>query len=172
MGMHPSMTKHVDTPLATQRLDQAQQVVEQVIFDLRHYMVSLRVRLPENSLREELAQLAADPRFRGLIHIQLEVEECPMLDADRTGHIVGLVQEALSNIVRHAGASQALIRFTQEECEFVLEIQDDGRGFRSLPNSTGYGLKTMHNHARMMNGIMTIDSTPGKGTTIQVVSSK
>ena len=165
-----SMTKHVDTPLATQRLDQAQQVLEQVIFDLRRYMVSLRVRPPERSLQEELAQLAEDPRFRSLLQIHLEVDECPALNAERTGHLISLVQEALSNIVRHAGASQAVVRFTQKECEIELQIQDDGRGFLGSPNPAGYGLKTMRNHAQLIGCTLSVDSTPGKGTTVRVVS--
>ncbi len=166
-----SMTKHVETPLATQRLDQAHQVLEQVIFDLRRYMVSLRTRPPERSLQEELTQLAADPRFRSLLQIHLEVDECPALDAERIGHITGLVQEALSNVVRHAGASQAIVRFTQKACEIDLQIQDDGRGFTGAPNSAGYGLKTMQTHARMMGCTMSVDSAPGKGTTVRVVSN-
>jgi signal transduction histidine kinase len=174
-----SMTKHVDTPMVTQRLAQAKEVLEQVIFDLRRYMVSLRQSPPTRSLSEELAQLADDPRFRNLLSITLKIEACPFLDAEHTGHMLGLVQEALSNIVRHAEASHAHIRLTQHECRFLLEISDDGKGFLPAGDPTGgsvngyagYGLKTMRNHARLLDSTLTINSAPGQGTTVRVRSN-
>ncbi|RLT37383.1 MAG: hypothetical protein DWI57_13780 [Chloroflexi bacterium] len=164
-----SMTKHIDNPLAGQRLTQAQQVLEQVILGLRRYMTSLRTRPPEGSLTEELTTLAAEPRFRSLVNIHLDIVDLPGLDAIRTGHILELVQEALSNVVRHAQARQVIVRLVQRADEMELTIQDDGQGFTPQRVAAGYGLLTMRNHAQLLGGVMAIEATPGKGTTVKVV---
>jgi signal transduction histidine kinase len=163
-----SMTRHVDNPPAIQRLAQAQQVLERVTADLRRYMTSLRIRPPERSLTEELAQLVADPRFSSLIDIRMDIAVSPASDPERNGHLLGLVQEALSNIVRHAGADQVVIRLFCEGEYFVLEVRDNGQGFDSEQTTSGYGLQTMNRHARLIGATMTLDTWPGKGTTVRV----
>ncbi|MBI3959172.1 MAG: sensor histidine kinase [Chloroflexi bacterium] len=164
-----SMAKHIDNPLAGQRLTQAQQVLEQVILGLRRYMTSLRTRPPEGCLAEELAALTAEPRFRSLVNIRLEIADAPRLDATHTGHILGLVQEALSNVVRHAQASQVIVHLQERRDVMELTVQDDGQGFASQRVAAGYGLLTMRNHAQLLGGQLTIDSAPGKGATVKVV---
>jgi signal transduction histidine kinase len=163
-----SMTKHVDNPPAIQRLAQAQQVLERVTADLRRYMTSLRIHPPERSLTEELAQLVADPRFSSLIDICMDIVVSPVSDPERNVHLLGLIQEALSNIVRHAAADQVVIRLFCEGEHFVLEVQDNGQGFDSAQITLGYGLQTMNRHARLIGATMTLDSWPGKGTTVRV----
>lgn len=164
-----SMTKHIDNTLAGQRLEQAQQVLAQVIIGLRRYMTSLRAVPPEGSLAVELAALTADPRFRSLIHIRLDMPHAIDVDASSTGHIVGLVQEALSNVVRHARASQVVVSLMQTGKALHLTIQDDGQGFVPTQVASGYGLLTMRNHAQLLGGQMSIDSTPGKGTLVKLI---
>lgn len=164
-----SMTNHIDNPLASQRLAQAQQVLEQVILGLRRYMTSLRARPPAGSLREELTALTSEAQFRSLVRIHLEIDATPSLDPAQVGHIVGLVQEALSNVVRHAAAHQVTIRLSQPDKGLALIIQDDGQGFVPGQVSAGYGLLTMRNHAQLLGGHLSVESTPGKGTTLRVV---
>ncbi len=65
-----SMVKQLaETPPAAARLQQALQVLAQVLHDLRYYMTSLRTALPHKSVAEELAELAAQPRFSSLVDI-------------------------------------------------------------------------------------------------------
>jgi signal transduction histidine kinase len=162
-----SMTHHIDNPLANQRLTQAQQVLEQVILGLRRYMTSLRIRPPAGSLRDELTALTSETRFRSLVDICLEVSDIS-LDPSRVGHVVGLVQEALSNVVRHAGASQVIIRVVQRGDELNLTIEDDGKGFVPTQVTAGHGLLTMRNHAQLLGGQLAIAAMPDKGTTVKV----
>jgi signal transduction histidine kinase len=163
-----SMTKHVDSAPAVQRLDQAQQVLERVIADLRRYMTSLRIHPPQEPLTAELAHLVVDPRFSSLVDIDLEIDSCPTLDAEQTGHLLGLIQEGLSNIVRHASATQATIGIRCEGERFIVTIEDNGHGFDVSNSRHGFGLKAMRDHAQMLGAAMKIDSISGKGTTITV----
>jgi len=164
-----SMTKHIDNALAGQRLEQAQQVLAQVIIGLRRYMTSLRVSPPQGTLAEELGALATDPRFRSLVNIRLDIADAIEVDAGCKGHIVGLVQEALSNVARHARASQVVVSLMQTGEALHLTIQDDGQGFAPQQIASGYGLLAMRNHAQLLGGQISIDSTPGKGTRVKLI---
>ncbi|MBU4225669.1 MAG: hypothetical protein KKC71_07595 [Chloroflexi bacterium] len=85
-----------------------------------------------------------------------------------------IVQEALSNVTRHAGASQASVCVIFQADEVVVEITDNGRGFtplRSPADFAGeghYGLLGMHERAELVGAKITIVSAPGAGTTITV----
>jgi signal transduction histidine kinase len=164
-----SMGKQVDElPIAAARLSQAQQVLTQVIRDLRHYMTSLRSTVPQKSVAEELKQLAAQPRFSSLVDIQLDLADMPTLEGVDSGRLLSLVQEALSNVVRHADATIVTICLYPEDDHFILTIVDNGRGFDLNNIQPGYGLRTMKEQARMMGTELEIISAPGKGTTYKM----
>lgn len=164
-----SLGKHVDNHLAGQRLAQAQQVLSQVILGLRRYMTSLRAKPPQGSLADELNALTAETRFRSLVNIRLDIGHAPAVEPVAAGHIVELVQEALSNVVRHAGAGQVWVRLAPAGEQMELTIRDDGRGFPPDRQTPGYGLRAMGNHARLLGGQLAVESAPGKGTTIRVL---
>jgi PAS domain S-box-containing protein len=85
--------------------------------------------------------------------------------------IYRIVQEALANIRRHAAADQVSIRVAAPDGQpAVLEIQDNGRGFRRDDPGwrPGLGLASMEERARLLGGRFTVDSEPGRGTRIQV----
>jgi PAS domain S-box-containing protein len=79
-----------------------------------------------------------------------------------------IAQEALTNVVRHAGAGQVHIRLAAEPEAFVLTVHDDGRGIteeeQSRPSSLG--LVSMRERALVLGGEVTIAGVPGAGTTV------
>ncbi|MCQ3978723.1 MAG: hypothetical protein DPW09_35320 [Anaerolineae bacterium] len=78
-----------------------------------------------------------------------------------------LVQEALTNVLRHAQARQVWISLTAAERQVHLIVRDDGRGFDLKEISqTGLGLLGMRERVIMVAGAFTVESTPGAGTTI------
>jgi two-component system sensor histidine kinase DegS len=85
-----------------------------------------------------------------------------------------IVQEALSNVVRHSGAKRVDVRLSMSPEGVVCEVVDDGKGFtmsepvESRRNRDPYGLHSMQERARMLNGECVIDSSPGKGTRVYV----
>ncbi|KUE86866.1 histidine kinase [Cupriavidus necator] len=78
-----------------------------------------------------------------------------------------IVQEALSNVVRHADATTVHIQLTQSEGQLVLRVQDNGVGWDKVSSASGprksLGLLGIRERARLLGGSFTIDSTPGKG---------
>ncbi len=88
--------------------------------------------------------------------------------------IFRIVQEALTNIAKHAKASFARVSLSQENSELIAKVEDNGVGFRVSeilrhPDETKrLGLLGMMERAAMLSGNLTIDSQPGKGTRVLV----
>ena len=81
-----------------------------------------------------------------------------------------IVQESLTNVVRHAHASQVDVILTVRNKKLVVIVEDDGIGFDPESVSTGehLGLFGMRERAEMIDGNLVIESAHGKGTTIMV----
>lgn len=80
-----------------------------------------------------------------------------------------IVQEAMANIVKHAGAKLVSLSLREGPRQVVLSISDDGQGFSSTYQKQGsYGLTTMRERAEKLGGHVEIISKPGAGTTIRV----
>ncbi|MEL6179753.1 MAG: sensor histidine kinase [Myxococcota bacterium] len=81
--------------------------------------------------------------------------------------ILRVVQEALTNVSRHAQAHEVGISLTSEEQGVTLEISDDGVGFKTNTSSEGLGLRSMRERFRFLGGTLSIVSTPETGTLIR-----
>ena len=85
-----------------------------------------------------------------------------------------IAQEALNNIAKHAGAKEVEVQIVKHADRLRLTVEDDGIGMNVLPAASrslfggGTGLVGMRERASSFNGTLVIDSTPGKGSTIDV----
>jgi signal transduction histidine kinase len=75
-------------------------------------------------------------------------------------------QELVNNVIKHAKASEVNVHLTISEQSALLMIEDDGLGFNVAGLHSGLGLKSLANRVKAFNGTLTIDSTPGRGTTV------
>ena len=93
-----------------------------------------------------------------------------VIDRDRATALFRILQESLTNVVRHAAASRVVISFRQEGDNLRLTVRDDGRGIqaRELDSPRSIGLVGMRERAWLLNGRCEITGGPGKGTTIEV----
>lgn len=92
------------------------------------------------------------------------------LEPSRAAHLYRIVQESLTNILRHANASRAEVSLERRENDYVLEIFDDGQGFTLsdiLPDSTG--ISGMRERGKQLGGPVIIFSHPGQGTIVQAI---
>ena len=81
-----------------------------------------------------------------------------------------MVQEGLTNVVRHAGARNVRLRLASDEERYVLELTDDGRGIElSNPEFRwSHGLAGMRHRVRALGGRFVLDSAPRRGTVLRV----
>jgi len=106
-------------------------------------------------------------------HLAIEGEIGPVSPSLRIA-VARIVQEALSNVSQHSGASRVDVRLDLSSREVVCEIADNGKGFAREEVSASrygrepYGLHSMRERARLLDGESVIDSAPGGGTRVRV----
>jgi two-component system nitrate/nitrite sensor histidine kinase NarX len=94
------------------------------------------------------------------------------LPAEQESQVYQIVREALANVIKHAGASNARVVLERTAKSFRVSVEDDGSGARiarSRPgtgNGEHYGLEIMRERARRIGGRLRIVSAPGKGTQV------
>jgi signal transduction histidine kinase len=79
-----------------------------------------------------------------------------------------LVQESLTNVVKHAAAAHVTVALTETDATVQMTVTDDGAGFETEAASGGFGLLGMRERIALLNGHPKIDSAPGRGTTVAV----
>jgi signal transduction histidine kinase len=79
-----------------------------------------------------------------------------------------IVQEALTNVVRHAHATKVTIRLDDEGKELRLAVEDDGRGITeaAATGRSSFGIVGLRERVALLKGRMTLSGSPGKGTTL------
>lgn len=118
-----------------------------------------------------LNELAERTSALGQMHCRFEAPEAfELRDAVVAGHLYRIAQESLNNAVKHARASNVIIRLTQHHGTTVLEISDDGTGLpKSGPKRRGLGLGVMQHRASAIGAELTIASKRGEGVTVRCV---
>lgn len=93
-----------------------------------------------------------------------------VMDPARQIIIYRIIQEALTNALKHAEARNIWLQCRQEQGRFIVCIEDDGRGFdmNNLSPDTGIGLQNIRNRVQYLKGTLDITSKAGAGTTIIV----
>ncbi|MCC6585944.1 MAG: MCP four helix bundle domain-containing protein [Bryobacterales bacterium] len=93
------------------------------------------------------------------------------LDEQTETHVFRIAQEALTNVIRHARATEAVVTLRQEPDSIRLLISDNGSGFEAKPPGSrqGFGVTGMRARARTLSGELDIRTSPGAGTVIDAV---
>ena len=144
--------------------------VGQLIHELRRLCSDLRPpALDQLGLAAALRALAREVTARGL-PVEVHLEDLSLPDGIAIG-LYRICQEALSNALRHAGASCAVVTLSRDGNEVTLTVADDGRGF-DLAATRGqagrFGLLGMAERAEALGGRLAIESAPGEGTRVTV----
>ena len=82
--------------------------------------------------------------------------------------IFRIVQEGISNIQKHAGATQAFVSLQLENNKVVLLVSDNGLGFDMNKTQKGFGLLSICNRTKLLEGSFSLKAEPGKGTRIRI----
>lgn len=152
------------------RLEELRQLTRGALAEMRTLLVELRPNaLVEVPLPTLLKQLTEALTGRARINIQLISSGERKLPADVQVSLYRIAQEALNNVVKHATATQAIINLNLEDT-VRMTIVDNGIGFdTSTVTADHLGLKIMCERAEAIGAKFQIQSSPGKGTQINVV---
>ncbi|HEV8366131.1 MAG TPA: sensor histidine kinase [Gemmatimonadaceae bacterium] len=173
--LHLGTLREVAPQALVPRVDRMLTLVDDGIRSIRSVAVQLRPPL--------LDELGLVPALRALVRSFAEQSELKIeFDAPDSlvvSHDVGLVlfralQEALSNVVRHADASAVSVKLAAVNGEVVLSVKDNGRGFSAVPHAdtsprqAGIGLSGMRERIGALNGSVTLEAPPNVGASVVV----
>jgi signal transduction histidine kinase len=145
------------------------ELVVETLHDVRRLAVELRPRaLDDFGLVAALERLTES--FAEQTGIAVDFEHSlgtERLRGEVETALYRIVQEALTNIVKHAGARRVSVVLSRRAGGVTAVIEDDGRGFESMgSDDSGLGLVGMRERLGLLNGRLVIESTQGAGTTI------
>jgi signal transduction histidine kinase len=129
--------------------------------------------LDELGLRPTLEALLQRRRDHGPLEITSALELPAVADgrerlpAEIETTVYRLVQEALTNIVKHANASKAHVTVSVRDGCVSVEVKDDGEGFATAAKPAGFGLAGMRERAYLVGGTLSVDSSAGGGTVVR-----
>lgn len=158
------------------RLEECAQLVERTADYIRGLMAHLRPPvLDDYGLFPALGWLGE--QFARRMDLQVDVIGCPLssrLDPHVEITLFRIVQEALTNVVKHANASRAEVSLTESDGRITLQVKDDGVGFdpnqASRPSERGgWGLFAIREWTEALGGCFEVQSAPGEGTTLRVI---
>jgi two-component system, NarL family, sensor histidine kinase DevS len=78
-----------------------------------------------------------------------------------------IVQEALTNASKHGNAKRAVVEVHEDESDIRVRVRDDGSGFDPSGHTDGFGLLGMHERVQLLDGGLSVESSPGGGTTVE-----
>jgi signal transduction histidine kinase len=161
----------------TAQLNEMQEMVAGLIADLRRLIHALRpIYLEDLGLVPALQVLTQEVGEGAGLEIAFESTGRPRrLEPEVELALYRIAQEALSNVVRHAGASTAEMSLAFRPETVTLTVGDNGIGF-GVPESPAelapqghFGLLGIHERAELIGARLALDSQPGKGTRLEVV---
>ncbi|MCB9419300.1 MAG: PAS domain-containing protein [Ardenticatenaceae bacterium] len=176
--LQASAARHL---LAQGQLDQTDQCLAQMAemsiateADVRDYLLGAKTAFTsDRPFLETLRQYVA--RFSQQYNLQVELHTPPELETQSLGfpvevQLLRIIQEALSNVRKHAAAQAVQIRFNAIDGLIEVTIADNGRGFDTIlaQQTDGFGLQAMRDRAAALGGVLNIRSQAGTGTEITV----
>ncbi|WP_174958868.1 histidine kinase [Halopseudomonas pelagia] len=127
------------------------------------------VVLDRLGLEQAVRQLAGQWQEQQGIQCVLELDESlPRLGTEQRTHLYRLLQEALTNVARHAKASSVWVRLVHEDEVLQVSVQDDGHGLRNPDQSCGVGMRSMQERARCLQSALQVTSSPGMGVLVSL----
>ncbi len=159
---------------ARRHLEQALRTARENLGEARRLVWELR---PESlataslgeALQRQVQRLGEETGIAGSATVTGRPRQLP---ADTEVALLRIAQETLANVRKHSGASRMTLTLSYMEDETVLDVRDDGVGFDPRQCRAGagggYGLRVMNERVHELGGRLTVETSPGKGTTVAV----
>lgn len=158
-------------------VEQGSMPQEQVVGVLRECVDDLRLVIDSlEPVGHDLVSLLATMRYRlgkrlqlGGLKLEWDVHDLPpleWLEPPDALHVLRLMQEALTNALKHARASRVRVVTRDLGTKVEIRVEDDGEGFDVRSVAQGRGLRGLQRRSRQLGGSLRVDSSPGHGTVV------
>ena len=170
-----AMQRPPDEQGLRQRMDEISGASSQAIEEVRQITHGLRpYQLDRLGLTQAIRASVGQASANSSILFATRVEDIDgLFDKDAEIHVYRIVQEAVTNVVKHSAATEAAVVIKKRTDAVLLSIRDNGRGFDPAQTSApshelGFGLTGITERVRVLGGTLAIDSHPGAGTSLTV----
>jgi signal transduction histidine kinase len=162
----------ISNPAIAVELAELADICEEAYQDVREAILGLRDsskagRGLQGDLRAYLSKYTQQCKIETSLESRLDHELS--LSPRAEVHLIRVIQEALTNVRKHSGAKSVVVSVTESDARTTFVVEDDGHGFEQGGSSLerdGFGLFTMRERMALLDGTLTIDSTPGGGTRV------
>lgn len=162
-------------PADRQQLERTQsifQLVDETIESVRRISTELRPQILDDLGLVAAIEWAAEEfeaRTGAKCRLDLPLDDL-VVDPTLATAIFRIFQESLTNIARHATATEVGVRLARENGGLILEVHDNGKGLPTdaISGTTSLGILGMQERAALLGGELSVTSRPGKGTTVKV----
>jgi signal transduction histidine kinase len=181
MAMRINLTRRMfnkDSKMALDELVKIEDLAHRTTKEIRHMLFTLRPLILESQgLKAALQSMAEKMRETYAQHVVIDVDEdiIEELEMGKQGVIFYIIEEAVNNARKHAAAPNVWVRLKGLDNDLSLvEIQDNGIGFdvndvsKSYDRRGSLGMINLRERTELVNGLLNVQSQPGKGTLIQV----
>jgi PAS domain S-box-containing protein len=146
------------------------QMIDNIMVDVRSYIFDLRPSaLTGRNIEEGLRLLAEDFEKASSIPCKVEIEADALRGLEGFApQVIQIAREALSNVARHSRATRCHLSVHREPRGILLEIGDNGRGFKPALANGGSGLKNIRGRAAQIGARVEFISEPGKGSLVWI----
>ncbi len=155
----------------SEKVDAMSALIKQAIKSVQKVSAELRpVILDDFGLVPALEWAVNKFKIQTDINARIMIGNGIDLDGERSTQIYRIVQESLTNIARHAGATKLSLRLGKEGNHIVLEIKDNGKGISDKEKNdiSSFGIMGMRERAVILGGTLTINGVSGRGTKVKV----
>lgn len=161
-----TMRRELGDTAASERLGLAQRLTQQIQQELAQILDEMRASDAELPFAERLRMRASDWAHTSGASLGFAIEDVPAIAQAQEDSLLRVVDEALSNVLRHSGAEHVDIGLRREADRVILSIADNGRG-ATEEYSNGMGLRNMRERSEALpGGSFRFDSEDGRGTTL------
>jgi two-component system sensor histidine kinase UhpB len=154
-------------PAHRRELDEARQAVRQALDEVRRISSELRPEMLEHlGLVSALTELSTTFARVSGVHVDRQFDPAlPKLPVDAELAVYRIAQEGLTNVARHAAATEVTIALERGPGSVVLRVSDNGRGFDGAPQEHG-GLRSMRERALLIDGALAVK--PGRSGGVEI----
>lgn len=164
-------TQVSDNPAAMLQVERSMGLVGGTIDEMRAVIYNLKpAQLREEGLLKSIQDTTDNlERISGITFRYTVTDSLPQWNETEELNIYRILQETLTNILKHSRATEVVLLFTRlPGSRFLFMISDNGRGFDPNIAYNGIGLASMNERARMLNGRLTFESVEARGTRVEL----
>jgi signal transduction histidine kinase len=162
------ISERVNDTTAATTIEESIDRLDGVVETLRAYIFELRSRSGQRQLDERLQELVARLGSAYPATVVLEIGVARLESSQLEDEVVKFVSEALSNALRHSGATEVDVIVDADDRTCRVLVRDNGRGFEIGSPTSGMGLANMTGRAARLGGHLDVSSAPDVGTRVEI----